>query len=223
MRSNRNIGVNVVWYDDEWYARMAARIRAARRKVGWTLEYMAGQIGVNVSDLQKLETHKLEIRLHHLRAVSRVLGVPMAELVDTSVEDPAHVVSVLPPPPEPWVERITNVDERKLVRLFRKLRRREKLIVRLLAESIVALRAPKLVRPHMRTMLDQIRDVALAASAAGRNPHCIKKRCHCHVHLGRLSDALEDAHQAVKKATAEAEAATAVPAAGDSGGPPKAA
>jgi transcriptional regulator with XRE-family HTH domain len=75
-----------------------ARIRALRRRLGWSLEDLAQRCHLSVSTLSRIETGKRTISLDVLVAVAQSLGVTIDELL--AADDDADVV--IRPTPAGW-------------------------------------------------------------------------------------------------------------------------
>lgn len=64
------------------------RLRAARRKRGWTLEDLATRAGVSPSTLSRLESGKRQASLELLLPLTRQLGIRIDDLLPASSADP---------------------------------------------------------------------------------------------------------------------------------------
>ncbi len=67
---------------------VGARLRAARRARGWTLDDLAGPSGVSVSTLSRLESGKRQASLELLLPLTRQLGIRIDDLLPARTADP---------------------------------------------------------------------------------------------------------------------------------------
>jgi transcriptional regulator with XRE-family HTH domain len=65
---------------------VGARIRERRLEQGWTLEQLAGRSGIARQTLNAIELATLHPRLSTLLAIADALGVPVTDLLATSVD-----------------------------------------------------------------------------------------------------------------------------------------
>lgn len=67
---------------------VGARLRAARRDRGWTLEELATRAGMSASTLSRLESGKRQANLELLLPLVRNLGIRIDDLVQPDTPDP---------------------------------------------------------------------------------------------------------------------------------------
>ena len=67
--------------------RLAARIRAARHRAGFTQQELADETGVSRVHIARVESGRGRMSIGNLRAIARVLGVGIDHLVGTFEED----------------------------------------------------------------------------------------------------------------------------------------
>lgn len=67
---------------------VGARLRAARRDRGWTLEELATRAGMSASTLSRLESGKRQSNLELLLPLVRNLGIRIDDLVQPDTPDP---------------------------------------------------------------------------------------------------------------------------------------
>ena len=67
---------------------IGARVRNVRSAAGWTQEALAFAIRVSSKNISSYESGKKALTVPALAAIARALGVPLAQLVDVSVEVP---------------------------------------------------------------------------------------------------------------------------------------
>src|SRR5436305_12642320 len=77
-------------------------IRAIRKKLGLTLNEVGRRTGMAVSTLSKLEKGRVSLSFDKLLAISKALGVDMAELLEPA---PHHESSAAPLRGRPVVQR----------------------------------------------------------------------------------------------------------------------
>lgn len=65
--------------------RLGGQLRALREAKGWTLEQAAEKAGVHAVSLSRVETGSVNVTIATLVAVTRALGVSMADLFDSEV------------------------------------------------------------------------------------------------------------------------------------------
>lgn len=68
--------------------RLGPRLRAARQDRGWTLEELAGRVGMSASTLSRLESGKRQATLELLLPLARQLGVRIDDLLEPRDHDP---------------------------------------------------------------------------------------------------------------------------------------
>lgn len=111
--------------------RISARIRAARKKAGLTIEQLAFKAQILPPTMSQLERGRAPLRLHHVKQVADALGIAPGSLLDTEAELPEPFVQ---PALDPHY--IVDPVERKLLAAFRELRGKEQRIVMLLATEM---------------------------------------------------------------------------------------
>lgn len=72
----------------EELAQVGARLRAARRARGWTLEELAARASMSASTLSRLESGKRQASLELLLPLVRNLGIRIDDLVQSDTPDP---------------------------------------------------------------------------------------------------------------------------------------
>lgn len=72
----------------EELAQVGARLRAARRSRGWTLDELASRAAMSVSTLSRLESGKRQASLELLLPVTRQLGIRVDDLISMEAPDP---------------------------------------------------------------------------------------------------------------------------------------
>lgn len=115
--------------DDPYYDRIGARIRAARRRAGLSHRQFAEKLGWGVNEIMVLERGKAPLTIPKLRRLAAVLGLSLAQLVDTEVEIPPDHKP--PPPGDP--NYVFSIEERRLLQHYRQLVPRERRVIMLLA------------------------------------------------------------------------------------------
>ncbi|MFI8597959.1 XRE family transcriptional regulator [Rothia koreensis] len=73
---------------DEQLSKVGPRLRAARQRLGWTLDELADRAGLSVSTLSRLESGKRQSSLELLLPLTRQLGIGIDELVRADTPDP---------------------------------------------------------------------------------------------------------------------------------------
>jgi transcriptional regulator with XRE-family HTH domain len=61
---------------------LGRRVREVRTGRGWTQEAAAERLGIDVRELQRIEAGRVNLTLHTLLRLARVLGAPVRELFD---------------------------------------------------------------------------------------------------------------------------------------------
>lgn len=67
---------------DQVVEKLGQNVRAARKRRGWTQEDLAGETGLAVVQISRIERGVREVRLTTLVKLLRALGVPPEELLD---------------------------------------------------------------------------------------------------------------------------------------------
>ncbi len=67
---------------------VGARLRAARRERGWTLDALAARAGMSASTLSRLESGKRQASLELLVPLTRRLGIRIDDLIAPETPDP---------------------------------------------------------------------------------------------------------------------------------------
>ncbi|MFE7845359.1 helix-turn-helix domain-containing protein [Microbacterium sp. NPDC057407] len=73
---------------DAALAQIGPRLRAARRKRGWTLDHLATRAGMSMSTLSRLESGKRQASLELLLPLTRELGIGIDDLLPDRNADP---------------------------------------------------------------------------------------------------------------------------------------
>lgn len=167
VRENDQVG-------DPFFARLGLRVRAARLKAGMSVKELADESNMGDAELTHAESNKVPIKLIYLRAISRVLGVPMAQWFARETED-ADDISPIPLGEEPWAWRVTAKDEQKLLHNYRGLRRREKRITHLMIRVLVRARDDRWKSPEEKMLerkmkLQERKEIDARMAAARHRP-----------------------------------------------------
>lgn len=123
------------------------RIRATRKRVGWTLEDLAQRSHLAVSTLQRYESGQHVHRFAVLYVISASLGVPLAELV-TNLDQPESVPAAAK---RRVTERLDHTPEqRRLLEIWTALPREKRTLILEFGELILRRHRVSTTKPQRR-------------------------------------------------------------------------